>query len=104
MLSEKQNLFLELADEINKDYASILCEGWLRAKNAEKNLKPTMARKIRAEARIYEKAALLVIKNYEYAEEDITPEKRIRRDRERFERAWEADEKENERRKEEFGT
>jgi hypothetical protein len=104
MLNERQNLFAELASEINKDYAAILCEGWSRAKNAEANLKPTMARKIRAEARIYERAAAIVAKNYEYAEEDITPEKRIRRDKERYERAWEADEKERERRNAEFGT
>jgi hypothetical protein len=93
-MNERQHLFSELEDEVNKDYAAILSEGWSRAKNAEKNLKPAMARKIRAEARIYERAAIIVAKNYEYAEEEIAPEKRVRRDKERYDRAWEADEKE----------
>lgn len=93
--NERQYLFRDLESEVNKDYASIVTDAWGRVKRAEEH-SAAIGRKVRGEARIMERCALLVIKNHEYLVEDITPERRIKRDRERYERAWEKDKADSE--------
>ncbi|KPI24627.1 hypothetical protein OV320_7832 [Actinobacteria bacterium OV320] len=90
--NERQHLFLELEDEVNKDYASIVINAWAMVENAkDRKVSGPKLKSLNAECAGMEKAALLVIRNHEYLEPGLTPEKRLRVDKERYLRAREKD-------------
>lgn len=88
-MNERRYLFQELSEEVGKDYASIVVYAWSMVLNAERNkLSAPKIKSLKTEVTGMERAAFLVIKNNEYLEPGLTPEKRLKRDRERYREAY----------------
>ncbi|MFG3036831.1 hypothetical protein ACGFYZ_08005 [Streptomyces sp. NPDC048330] len=88
---ERQYLAEEFGEEVNKVYAAIVCEAWGMVLNSQRNSTPARQKTVRQTAEGMERAALIVVKHADYVAEDIEPEARLKRDRKRYEEAWNAD-------------
>ncbi|BAU83091.1 non-ribosomal peptide synthase, pvdD/pvdJ-like protein [Streptomyces laurentii] len=88
---ERQYLHQELTDEVNVTYASIVCEAWGMVLNSQRNSTPARQKTVKQTAAGMERAALIALKHADYVTEDMKPEERLKRDRKRYEAAWEAD-------------
>ncbi|MFF3210578.1 hypothetical protein ACFYYB_07930 [Streptomyces sp. NPDC002886] len=88
---ERQYLHQELTEEVSATYADILCDAWGLFLRSERDNKPAQHKTVRQTVAGMERAALLALKRAEYLEDDMAPEKRLKRDRERYEKAWRAD-------------
>ncbi|MEV7278133.1 hypothetical protein [Streptomyces sp. NPDC093111] len=88
---ERQYLSETLAEEVNPIYAHVVCEAWALVLNSQRNRTPAAQKTAKQTAAGMERAALIVLKHAEYLAEDIAPEARLKRDRARYEEAWNAD-------------
>ncbi|MFJ7588407.1 hypothetical protein ACIQZO_13680 [Streptomyces sp. NPDC097617] len=88
---ERQYLHQELTEEVSAVYADILCDAWGTLLTAQRHMSAARLKTVRQNVEGMERAALLALKRAEYADPSLTPEKRLKRDRERYETAWKAD-------------
>ncbi|MFG3349248.1 hypothetical protein ACGF1Z_29845 [Streptomyces sp. NPDC048018] len=88
---ERQYLAQTLAEEVSTVYAHIVCEAWGLVLNSQRNSSPARQKSAKQTAAGMERAALIALKHAEYVTEDIKPEDRLKRDRKRYEEAWNAD-------------
>ncbi|MFB7420750.1 hypothetical protein ACFC1L_39905 [Streptomyces sp. NPDC056210] len=91
-MGERRYLYEELAEEVGANYASIVVAAWSMILNAEsRKLSTPKIKSLKTEVAGMEKAAILVINNHEYLEPGLTPEQRLKRDKERYREAYEKD-------------
>jgi hypothetical protein len=96
-MNERQYLFQELSEEVDKNYASIVVTAWSLLLNASKHkLSAPKIKSLNAEAAGMERAATLVLNNNEYLEPDLSPEKRLKRDKQRYFEAYMKDQADKE--------
>lgn len=96
-MNERRYLFQELSEEVGKNYASIVVAAWSMVLNAERyKLSAPKIKSLKVEAAGMERAAILVINNNEYLEPGLTPEQRLKRDKQRYREAYEKDQADKE--------